>query len=203
MNKDSSRFELLPPPLAIAVVAALALSGWNSGANPSETAESTPPAEPAEIFSRAPYLQLATPESIFIVWRTSEKIDPVVKFGSSPESLDRKTDNIEVRQTAGDNSDGKKLILSGGKQKLPRDGTGQSVYVRAEDVQISEKGPLTGQVENVTFLGTHYRIGVKGIAPDLLTSILVGQTAPNIGDTVSVSIHPDSLLILPKGADEE
>ena len=103
----------------------------------------------------------------------------------------------------GDNSDGKKLILSGGKQKLPRDGTGQSVYVRAEDVQISEKGSLTGQVENVTFLGTHYRIGVKGIAPDLLTSILVGQTAPNIGDTVSVSIHPDSLLILPKGADEE
>ena len=96
-----------------------------------------------------------------------------------------------------------KLILSGGKQKLPRDGTGQSVYVRAEDVQISEKGSLTGQVENVTFLGTHYRIGVKGIAPDLLTSILVGQTAPNIGDTVSVSIHPDSLLILPKGADEE
>ncbi|MEP0944320.1 MAG: ABC transporter ATP-binding protein [Rhizobiaceae bacterium] len=132
----------------------------------------------------------------------------VVQSGT-PEELYRNPTSAFVAKFVGTamflggTSKGKNLTLAGGTQKLPVDGTGQSVYVRAEDVQINQKGPLTGQVETVTFLGTHYRIGINGIAPELLTSTLAGQTAPNIGDIVNVSIDPESLLILPKGADGE
>ena len=32
-------------------------------------------------FSRAPYVQLATPTSMVVVWRTDDKITPVVRYG--------------------------------------------------------------------------------------------------------------------------
>ena len=32
-------------------------------------------------FSRAPYVQLATPSGIQVVWRTVERMDPVVRYG--------------------------------------------------------------------------------------------------------------------------
>ncbi len=38
-------------------------------------------------FSRAPYLQLGTPDSMVIVWRTKEPITPVVKFGRDVKNL--------------------------------------------------------------------------------------------------------------------
>ncbi len=38
---------------------------------------------------RGPYLQLATPESMVVVWRTDGETKPVVKIGASPETLDR------------------------------------------------------------------------------------------------------------------
>ena len=41
-------------------------------------------------FARAPYLQLATPSSMVVVWRTEGAIDPVVRFGLSPETLDQR-----------------------------------------------------------------------------------------------------------------
>src|SRR5688572_12248045 len=41
------------------------------------------------VFSRAPYVQLATHESIFVVWRTEGKTQPIVRYGGSPEKLDR------------------------------------------------------------------------------------------------------------------
>jgi hypothetical protein len=49
--------------------------------------------------ARGPYLQLATPNSIFVVWRTETKIEPSVRFGSSPLKLDRvvKGNDIIVR----------------------------------------------------------------------------------------------------------
>jgi hypothetical protein len=40
-------------------------------------------------FSRAPYLQLATPNSMVVVWRTASELTPVVRFGRSPETLDQ------------------------------------------------------------------------------------------------------------------
>ncbi len=40
-------------------------------------------------FARAPYLQLATPNSIVIVWRTDGPMEPVVRFGKTAGELDR------------------------------------------------------------------------------------------------------------------
>jgi hypothetical protein len=48
------------------------------------------PAAPLPPIGRGPYLQQATADSICIVWRTDwERIDPVVRFGSAPDKLDR------------------------------------------------------------------------------------------------------------------
>src|SRR5881409_3044741 len=40
---------------------------------------------------RGPYLQLATPNSMYVVWRTDYKIAPAVRFGLDPDNLDRQT----------------------------------------------------------------------------------------------------------------
>jgi hypothetical protein len=40
-------------------------------------------------FARAPYLQLATPSSIVVVWRTDGENEPVVRYGRSVEMLDQ------------------------------------------------------------------------------------------------------------------
>ena len=42
-----------------------------------------------EHFARQPYVQLATPTSMTVVWRNEGPITPVVHFGRSPTSLDR------------------------------------------------------------------------------------------------------------------
>jgi acid phosphatase type 7 len=49
--------------------------------------------------SRGPYMQLATPNSIFVVWRTETNIEPSLRFGLSPARLDRivKSDEIIVK----------------------------------------------------------------------------------------------------------
>ena len=74
--------------------------------------ETEAPDEPSALFSRAPYLQLATPGSMFVVWRTSEKIDPVLKFGRDAMQLDRDPGAIEVRQTKADDPDGENPLHS-------------------------------------------------------------------------------------------
>lgn len=57
----------------------------------------------AATVKRGPYLQLATETSIRIVWRTQEPITPVVRYGASPDHLDRACtgENIIVRRAAG------------------------------------------------------------------------------------------------------
>lgn len=39
--------------------------------------------------SRGPYVQLATPESIVVVWRTLGNSEPVVRYGAEPGTLDK------------------------------------------------------------------------------------------------------------------
>jgi putative spermidine/putrescine transport system ATP-binding protein len=95
-------------------------------------------------------------------------------------------------------SSGNVLTLMGGGLQLPSDGNGHRVYVRAEDVRINENGSLIGQVETITFLGAHYRVGIKGIMPNLLTSIYAGQNAPKVGETVKITIEPEALMLLPE-----
>lgn len=43
--------------------------------------------EPKNVITRAPYVQLATSRSIWVVWRTEQRIDPVVRFGRNLENL--------------------------------------------------------------------------------------------------------------------
>ena len=93
MNKISS-----PRSLAILAVSSLLFSACEQEepqiipvAKTDEKAgnaiETAAPEKASKLFSRPPYLQLGTPESMFIVWRTSEKIDAVVKFGTDPSYL--------------------------------------------------------------------------------------------------------------------
>ena len=42
-------------------------------------------------FMRGPYLALGTPRSMCVVWRTRRQIDPVVRYGRSPNRLDHST----------------------------------------------------------------------------------------------------------------
>ncbi len=132
----------------------------------------------------------------------------VVQSGT-PEELYRNPNSAFVAGFVGNamhlegKSKGKLLILEGGTQQLLFEGSGQNVYVRAEDVKIDETGSLCGEVETVTFMGTHYRVGIKGIMPNIITSIFVGQSAPEIGVRVRVSIKPRALMLLPEGVEQE
>jgi hypothetical protein len=56
-------------------------------------------------FARAPYLQLATPNSMQVVWRTAGPISPAVRVGSSREDLSRivTSGDIVVRASLGTN----------------------------------------------------------------------------------------------------
>lgn len=98
-------------------------------------------------------------------------------------------------------ADGTTLYLDGGALTLPARGEGQTVFVRAEDVCIGDDGPLRGKVETVTFLGTHYKIGISGITSDTIASIHAGQNAPKVGDMINVAIKPETLMLLPKEVD--
>ena len=54
------------------------------------------------IFSRSPYLQLATDSSIQIVWRTEVEINPIIRYGKSLEDLNEQigSESILERRTA-------------------------------------------------------------------------------------------------------
>jgi hypothetical protein len=47
-------------------------------------------------FARAPYLQMATPSSIVIVWRAHTEIQPVVRYGQGVDLLDRRVDGASI-----------------------------------------------------------------------------------------------------------
>ena len=47
-------------------------------------------------FSRMPYLQMSGPESMSIVWRTTESMTPVIRFGTDLKKLDRKCDGEDI-----------------------------------------------------------------------------------------------------------
>jgi hypothetical protein len=47
-------------------------------------------------FARAPYLQMATPTSIVVVWRTHAESHPVLRYGRSVASLDQQIDGAAI-----------------------------------------------------------------------------------------------------------
>lgn len=63
--------------------------------------------------TRGPYVQLAAPSSITVVWRTAGPTQPVVRYGSSPDRLDRATtpDDVAVRGTADEQASAKIAAL--------------------------------------------------------------------------------------------
>jgi putative spermidine/putrescine transport system ATP-binding protein len=138
-------------------------------------------ADRVAVMSEGQVVQSGTPEELY----RNPKTAFVANFVGNAMHLDG-TINSDI------------LTLQGGILPLPHDGMGQDVYVRAEGVQISPSGSLKGQVEAVTFLGTHYRIGIKGIISNTLTCIFSDLNAPHIGQTVNVSIKPEALILLPK-----
>lgn len=91
---------------------------------------------------------------------------------------------------------GNTLHLAGGELSLPDDADGRGVYVRAEDVCITEDGPLLGNVESITFLGTHYRVGLSGVTDSTLYSLHSGLSAPRHGEEVKLRIAPEALMLL-------
>ncbi|MCH7226279.1 purple acid phosphatase family protein [Haloferula sp. A504] len=64
-------------------------------------------AAPAQDFERAPYVQMATHESIRLVWRTDRAMNPVVRFGEAAGALDREaaTGDMIVRRLPGQSGD--------------------------------------------------------------------------------------------------
>ena len=58
------------------------------------------PADGRPPFSRGPYLQLATPDSVTVVCRTEGAIRPVVRYGSTLENLDRQVSTSNARASS-------------------------------------------------------------------------------------------------------
>jgi hypothetical protein len=82
---------------------------------PGTAIEAEAPEAVSELFSRAPYLQLSTPDSMFVVWRTSQEIDAVIKFGTALDHLGLDPDGIETRQTTQDKPGGENPLHSAPK----------------------------------------------------------------------------------------
>ncbi len=58
-------------------------------------------AEERPSFSRAPYLQFSTTNSIYVVWRTAGPIKPVVKFGKAMNRLNSELSHVSDKTTTG------------------------------------------------------------------------------------------------------
>jgi hypothetical protein len=66
------------------------------------------------LIARGPYLQLATPTSIYVVWRTEQRIEPVVRFGRNLNDLNRQANgtNIITRVALGTNKHEVRLLTN-------------------------------------------------------------------------------------------
>lgn len=75
--------------LTLAGIVATNLALWAGGGSDLPTNGTSTAEGHTNHFSRAPYLQLATPNSMVVVWRTENEITPVVRFGRSVDALDQ------------------------------------------------------------------------------------------------------------------
>ena len=139
-------------------------------------------ADRVAIMSEGQIEQAGTPEELYRNPRSSF----VAKFVGSAMPLGGRIEGTDV-------------VLKGGRLALSNSGEGQEAFVRAEDVRLSENGPLSGRVETVTFLGTHYRIGLSGVADELLYALHSGFSAPHPGEAVRLTIAPEAVMLLSQG----
>lgn len=142
-------------------------------------------------------------EAMAIADRVAVMSEGEIVQSGTPEELYRNPNSTFVAGFVGSamhlagKINGSKLRLAGGELLLPSDGTGCEAFVRAENIQINKNGPLSGFVDAVTFLGTHYRVGVSGVVSETITSIFSGTKVPKLGEKIRLSIDPQSILLLP------
>ena len=77
----------------------------------------------APSLSRGPYLQLATPESMILVWRTNGPTDPIVRIGQSRDKLDREIGKgaVTLRASADVAADVPRLYKEPAEDRAKRD----------------------------------------------------------------------------------
>ncbi|WP_417817258.1 ABC transporter ATP-binding protein [Tritonibacter scottomollicae] len=137
-------------------------------------------ADRVAVMSQGQVAQIGTPEALY----RNPATGFVARFVGDAMPLEGRIERAQMH-------------LPGGVLTLPQAGDGQQVLVRAEDISIDPQGPITGRVETVTFLGTHYRIALSGVMAGPLFMLHAGLSAPKPGDEVRLSIPPEALLVLP------
>ncbi|MEQ8849733.1 metallophosphoesterase [Botrimarina sp.] len=109
------------------------------------------PVTAAEV-TRGPYLQLATPESVTVVWRTDGPIDPVVRYGAAPDELDAATRSVTVRVSADVAAESPEPYSL---EKVLYD----EPYARSADRRVGDRDPSTPA-------GTYqYEARIDGLSP--------------------------------------
>ncbi len=122
----------------------------------------------------------------------------------APEVLYRQPASRFVAEFVGDamalegSRDGEMLCMAAGRLPLPAAAPGLLPYVRAEDIQICADGPLKARVASVTFLGTHYRIGLGDLGQQPLYCSHQAAVAPQPGAMVRLSIPKQGIMMLPQ-----
>ena len=136
---------------------------------------------PAEGFERAPYVQLATPDSIRLVWRTDRGMNPVVKFGESVDALDRVVPaaDVMVRRQEGKQAD--EGVASG-----PPLFVGKPIQSAGEDVRQYEV-ILRGLAADRNYFYAIFD-GERRMTPDIYTIV----TPLLVGDRIG--LHPVAVI---------
>ncbi|MBU2866411.1 ABC transporter ATP-binding protein [Pacificibacter marinus] len=137
-------------------------------------------ADRVAVMSHGEIAQIGTPE---VLYRAPQS-EFVARFIGAAMPLGRHIDDNTLHFETGS------LNLAGSQ-------AGKKAFIRAEDVRLDDTGPLRAKVISVTFLGTHYRIALAGLAPDPVFALHSALSAPKVGDTVGVAINPAAILMLP------
>jgi Calcineurin-like phosphoesterase/3-keto-disaccharide hydrolase/Purple acid Phosphatase, N-terminal domain len=124
--------------LSTGLLACALLAGWTSSA--------------AGDLTRAPYLQLATPDSVTIVWRTNTPVKPVVRYGSAIDSLNQSTDASQAVLRVSQDVEGYAEV-----PRLYHESTQQSLARKARGKK-SDPSTMQGTYQyevTISGLGTH------------------------------------------------
>jgi putative spermidine/putrescine transport system ATP-binding protein len=93
------------------------------------------------------------------------------------------------------------LVLPGGRQAIGGDANMSAAVamIRPETIRVVEIGsaPLSGIIDNVSFIGDRQRLIVSGASNKLLTVDAPNTVQAKAGERVGLLISPDSVRLLP------